>query len=105
MTATRLDQITSHPAYKELVSKRTGFSLKLAIAMLVVYFAFIGLIAFDKAVLGASLSGGVTTVGIVVGLAIIVFSFVLTGVYTKRANTEFDDLSNKIKEDIARSGE
>lgn len=79
--------------------------MKLAIAMLVVYFSFIGLIAFNKGILGASLSGGVTTVGIVVGLAIIIFSFVLTGIYTKRANSEFDDLSNKIKEDIARSGE
>ena len=39
----------------------------------------------------------VTTIGIPIGMIIIVFAFILTGIYTKRANGEFDDLSNKIK--------
>jgi len=39
----------------------------------------------------------VTTIGIPIGMAIILFAFVLTGIYTKRANGEFDDLANKIK--------
>jgi uncharacterized membrane protein (DUF485 family) len=68
----------------------------------VVYYAFILFIAFSPETLGASLSGGMTTVGIPVGIAIIVFAFVLTGIYVKRANSEFDDLSNKVKDDIAK---
>ena len=96
-----VDQIKNNPDYQELVSKRSGFAIKLSIAMLVVYFTFILTIAFSPATLGAPLSAdSVTTVGIPVGIAIIIFAFILTGVYTKRANGEFDDLSNKIKESI-----
>ncbi|WP_294962388.1 DUF485 domain-containing protein [Sulfurimonas sp.] len=96
-----VDQIKANPDYQELISKRTGFSIKLSIAMLVVYFTFILTIAFNPSALGTPLSpDSVTTVGIPIGIAIILFAFVLTGIYTKRANGEFDDLSNKIKQSI-----
>jgi len=97
--------VKNSPSYKELMEKRTGFSLKLAAIMLVMYYAFILVIAFDKKLLGISLAGGVTTIGIPVGVGIIVISFVLTGIYTKRANTEFDELSEKIKEEVRKAGE
>ena len=81
-----------------MVKTRTGFAIKLSIAMLVVYFAFILTIAFDPSALGVPMSAdSVTTIGIPIGMIIIVFAFILTGIYTKRANGEFDDLSNKIK--------
>jgi len=93
-----VDKIKANPDYQELVSKRSGFSIKLSVAMLVVYFTFILTIAFNPAALGTPLSpDSVTTIGIPIGIAIIIFAFILTGVYTKRANGEFDDLANKIK--------
>jgi uncharacterized membrane protein (DUF485 family) len=96
-----VDKIKANPDYQELVTKRAGFSIKLSIAMLAVYFTFILTIAFNPSALGTPLSSdSVTTVGIPVGIAIIVFAFILTGIYTKRANGEFDDLSNKVKESI-----
>jgi uncharacterized membrane protein (DUF485 family) len=96
-----VDMIKSNPDYQELVSKRTGFSIKLTIAMLVVYFTFILTIAFDPSLLGTPISpDSVTSIGIPIGIAIIIFAFVLTGIYTKRANGEFDELSNKIKQSI-----
>lgn len=96
-----VEQIKNDPNYHELVAKRNSFSLKLTITMLVVYFAFILTIAFDPKLLGAPLGAdGVTTIGIPVGMAVIVFAFILTGIYTKRANSEFDDLTNKIKNSI-----
>lgn len=102
MDAKMVEQIKNNPNYQELVAKRSSFAWTLTIVMLVMYYAFILVIAFNKELLGASLSGGVTTVGIPVGVLIIVVSFVLTGIYTKRANGEFDDLTNKIKEDVAK---
>ena len=96
-----VDKIKNNPDYQELVSKRTSFSIKLTIAMLVVYFTFILTIAFNPSALGTPLSSdSVTSIGIPIGIAIIIFAFVLTGIYTKRANGEFDDLSNKIKQAI-----
>jgi uncharacterized membrane protein (DUF485 family) len=66
--------------------------------MLVVYFGFVLTIAFDPSILGTPLSeGSVTTVGIPVGVAVILIAFVLTGVYIRRANGEFDELTAKIK--------
>lgn len=94
-------KIKNDPNYIELVSKRNGFALKLSILMLAVYFIFILTIAFVPEFLGTPISSdSVTTIGIPIGMAVIIFAFVLTGVYTKRANGEFDDLNNKIKDSI-----
>jgi uncharacterized membrane protein (DUF485 family) len=96
-----VEKIKANPDYQELVSKRSSFSIKLSIAMLVVYFTFILTIAFNPSALGTPISAdSVTTIGIPIGIAIIVFAFVLTGIYTSRANGEFDDLANKVKNSI-----
>ena len=93
-----VEKIKANPDYQKLVKTRTAFAIKLSIAMLVVYFTFILTIAFDPSALAVPLSADtVTTIGIPVGMVIIVFAFVLTGIYTKRANGEFDDLTKKIK--------
>ncbi|MEA2110811.1 MAG: DUF485 domain-containing protein [Campylobacterota bacterium] len=98
-----IDKVKADPAYQELVTKRGSFAVKLSVTMLVVYFAFILTIAFNPAALGSPLSSdSVTTIGIPIGMFVIVFAFALTGVYVKRANSEFDDLNNKIKENIQR---
>ena len=94
-----IEKIENNPSYQKLVKTRGAFAWKMAIVMLVVYYTFIMTIAFAPEVLGKSL-GGVMTLGIPVGVAIILFSFILTGIYTKRANGEFDDLTKQLKDDI-----
>ena len=93
-------QIQENPKYQELVSKRSKFAWTLSIAMLVVYYAFILVIAFDPSLLGTKMGDGVMTIGIPIGVLIIVFAFVLTGIYVRRANGEFDELSREIKESV-----
>lgn len=96
-----VQRIKNNSDYQELVSKRTSFSIKLTLLMLSVYFAFILTIAFNPSLLGTPLSSdSVTTIGIPLGIAIIIFAFALTGIYTQRANSEFDDLTNKLKESL-----
>ncbi len=96
-----VDKIKANPDYQELIAKRSGFSIKLSIAMLVVYFTFILTIAFNPSALGTPISSdSVTTIGIPIGIAVIIFAFVLTGIYTSRANGEFDDLANKVKNSL-----
>lgn len=93
-----VDQIKNDPDFIRLTSERSKFAWMLTIVMLVVYFGFVLTIAFDPSILGAPLSAGsVTTVGIPVGIGVIVIAFALTGVYVRRANSEFDELSNRIK--------
>lgn len=69
--------------------------------MLGAYLAFILLIAFDPHVLGVPLSSAtVITWGIPLGLGIIVLAFVLTGIYVRRANGEFDRLNQEILNEV-----
>lgn len=98
------DRVKANPKFAELVQKRSSFAWKLSIIILVVYYSFILVIAFSPATLAQKIGDGVTTLGIPVGLFVIVLSFVLTGIYTQRANGEFDELTRQIKEE-ARSGE
>ena len=96
-----IEKIKTNSDYKKLVKTRTSFSIKLTLVMLVVYFSFILTIAFKPTLLATPLySGSITSVGIIIGVFIIVFAFILTGIYTRRANGEFDTLVNKIKKEV-----
>jgi uncharacterized membrane protein (DUF485 family) len=101
MTQEQVDKIKNDPNFIELTQKRSGFAWMLTAAMLVVYFAFILTIAFNPGALGTPLGADtVTTVGIPVGIIVIIIAFALTGIYVRRANSEFDELTHKIKENM-----
>ncbi|HDX8617293.1 TPA: DUF485 domain-containing protein [Aeromonas dhakensis] len=90
-------RIQQDPNFQTLVAKRQRFAWTLSILMLGLYLAFILLIAFAPGWLGTPLSeGSSVTRGIPVGIGLILSAFVLTGVYVFRANSEFDELNQKI---------
>jgi uncharacterized membrane protein (DUF485 family) len=91
------EKIRNNPKFHELVTKRSKFAWSLAITILSVYYTFILVIAFIPETLGASIGGGVLSVGIPIGIFIILLCFVLTGIYTNRANNEFDKLTEELK--------
>jgi uncharacterized membrane protein (DUF485 family) len=97
-----VDKILKNPKYQELQSKRNGFGVLLSILMLVVYYGYIALIAFNKPFLAKPLGAGVTTIGVPIGMAVIVFTIVITGIYVRRANGEFDQLTKEILKDAAK---
>lgn len=97
-------QIENSAYYKELVDKRQRFAFVLSLIMLVVYVGFILLIAFAPGWLGTPLHPGTSvTRGIPIGIGVIVVSFVLTGVYVLRANSEFDRLNNAVLHEVKAS--
>ena len=103
MTKEQVLEIKNNPNYQKLVSTRSKFAWTLTIIILVVYYAFILFIAFSPETLGDRISpDAMMTVGIPVGVAIIVFAFALTGIYVKRANSEFDGLLNNLKSDLEK---
>ena len=89
-------KIASHPQYIELKAKRSRFGWWLTLAMMVVYYGFILLVAFDKPFLAQRLGDGVMTVGIPLGFGVIVFTVIITAFYVRRANGEFDELTESI---------
>lgn len=95
-------RIAADPNYQALKSRRSRFGWILTLAMLVVYYGFILLIAFRKDVLAARIGDGVMTWGIPIGFGVIIFTIVITAVYVRRANGEFDALSEKIKQEVLK---
>jgi uncharacterized membrane protein (DUF485 family) len=95
-------KIASHPKYQELKAKRSSFGWWLTLLMMVVYYGFIVLVAFTKPFLAAKLGAGVMTVGMPIGLFVIVFTIVITGIYVRRANNEFDALSAEINKGVLK---
>ncbi|NGX87260.1 DUF485 domain-containing protein [Rahnella sp. Lac-M11] len=94
-------RVVSNPRFRELVQKRSRFAWLLSGITLVLYVAFILLIAFDPQWLGTPLYEGATiTRGIPVGVGLIVISFILTGIYVIRANSEFDQLTADIIREV-----
>lgn len=95
-----VNRIASDPRYLELKRARSRFGWWLTIAMLVVYYGFILLVAFDKPLLATRLGEGVTTLGMPLGLGVILFTVVITVVYVRRANREFDTLALSVKKAV-----
>ena len=93
-------RIMADPRFQALVSRRTSYAWTLSAAMLVVYLGFTLLAAFDKPLMASTPFGGVTSLGIVLGLLVIIVAFALTGLYVNRANREFDRLAAEIRESV-----
>lgn len=93
-------KISANTKYQELVRKRTSFGWTLSILMLIVYYGYILLIAFNKEFLSKKIGDGVMTWGIPIGLFVIIFTIIITGIYVRRANHEYDDLTEAIRKEV-----
>jgi len=97
MSKLKHEDILDDPDFKDLSSQKFTISIILTILELLLYFGFIGLIAFNKPFLAQTLSPGVaTTIGIPIAVGTILGSWVLTGIYIFWANTKYDVLVKKV---------
>ena len=98
-----VERIQNNPKYQQLKRTRTRFGWTLTIIMLVVYYGYVALFAFDKSLLATPIAEGmVTSWGVPIGIFIIVFSIVIVGIYVRRANGEFADLTRQILEEATK---
>jgi uncharacterized membrane protein (DUF485 family) len=97
-----VSRIQNNPKFQELTRKRNSFGVWLTILMLVVYYGYIALIAFNKPFLAQPVGTGVTTLGIPIGMGVIIFTIIITGIYVRRANNEFDALTAEILKDATQ---
>lgn len=94
-----IERIRANPKYRELRRRRNTLGWSLSLAMMLVYYGYIALIAFDKPFLSQRLGSGVTTLGVPLGMGVIVFTILITAYYVRRASNEFDALSRSILEE------
>jgi len=105
MTSEQIIEIKNNPKYQQLIQERSRFAWTLSILMLLVYYSFILTIAFKPELLATPIyAGSVISIGIPVGVAIILFSFFITGLYVYKANTHYDVLLQEIKDALEKKG-
>ncbi|MDD5296449.1 MAG: DUF485 domain-containing protein [Rhodocyclaceae bacterium] len=91
-----IKKITDSPTYHKLVTTRSTYAWIMTILVMVAYYGFILLVAFDKELLASKIGAGVTSLGVPLGLGVIVFTILVTNIYVRRANSEFDDMTAQI---------
>lgn len=91
------ERMRANPKFQTLVSRRGRFAWTLAFVVLTMFYGFVMVVAFNPASLGQPISeGSKLTVGVAVELFMFIFFWALTAVYVRRANTEFDALTQEI---------
>lgn len=96
-------QIRNNPKFNQLVAQRSRLAWGLSLTVLGIYYAFTMVVAFSPATLGIPISeGSVLTIGIPIGATMLIFFWLLTAFYVKKANGEFDRLNQEIVEEVTR---
>ncbi|MEP7326943.1 MAG: DUF485 domain-containing protein [Gemmatimonadota bacterium] len=85
------------PTIQSLARARWRIALTLTAAMVVLYFGFILLIAYDKPLLAHQVVPGLS-VGILLGALVIVASWLMTWIYMRWANRHYDPVLKQLKE-------
>ena len=90
-------KIINNQDFKSLIRKKSYVSWLLSAITLLTYFSFILLVAFFPEVLGHKISDeSIITIGIPIGVSIILLAFASTGIYIFIANKEFDQIERII---------
>ena len=92
-----IDRVTANPKFLEFVAVRNRYSIMMTLVSAAAYYGFIVLVAFQGPWLGTKLGAGMTTsIGVPIGVSVIVFTIILTWVYVRRANGEFDETNARL---------
>src|SRR5690242_5515394 len=92
VTSSKVDDSIHSQEFHRLVARKNTVSWLLTLAIMLVYYGFIFLIAFRKDLVGAKLSAHVTW-GIPLGIGVILLSWVATGIYVTWANRKYDGMA------------
>jgi uncharacterized membrane protein (DUF485 family) len=92
-----LDRVTANPKFLQFVAMRNRYSIIMTLLGSAAYYGFILLVAYNKEFLATKVGPGMTmSIGVPIGVGVIVFTIILTWVYVRRANGEFDETNAKL---------
>ncbi|WP_066797850.1 DUF485 domain-containing protein [Sphingomonas soli] len=86
----RLHRIAEDPRYQSLVRRRNRTSWILSAIMVTIFIGYMLLVAFAGPLLATPIGAMTTTIGIPIGLFVILSGIALTGIYVAIANRRFD---------------
>lgn len=97
MASSTTERVRANPKFLQMVNTRNSYSNIMTVLMLVAYFGYILLIAFNKPFLATKVAAGATmSVGIPMGIGVLVFTIVITWIYVNKANGEFDAMKDEV---------
>ena len=100
------EKMRNNPKFHQLVQKRTRFAWTLSLITLAAFYGFVMLVAFQPGTIGQSLSAGSQyTVGVVLELSMFIIFWLMTWAYVRRANGEFDALTQEIVREAVSGGQ
>ncbi len=85
--------------FQELFHKRKILSFILTFFIVGIYVVYILIDAFDRQALAIKISGGIT-LGIYLGIGVIIIGWITTGVYILWANNKYDASINQVRKSI-----
>lgn len=99
------ERVLSNPKFKNMARQKSILGWTFSAVMFGVYVIYIFLIGTDPHLFGTPVSGGsVTTVGIYIGLFVILFAIVITGVYVYIANGQFEQTTQEVVREVMGEG-
>ena len=97
-------RIERNAQYQQLIKARNALGWSLTILVFAAYYGFILIVAFDKNLFATPLAAGMTTTwGIPLGIGIILLTVLLTAIYVRKANSQFDPALKQILEKEVQS--
>ncbi|MEI8163910.1 MAG: DUF485 domain-containing protein [Betaproteobacteria bacterium] len=98
-----VERIQKNPKFMKFVNLRNNYAIVLTILMMIAYYGYILLVAFNKQFLASKVAVGATmSIGIPMGIGVLVFTIIITAIYVRRANSEFDDMKDEIVKEASK---
>jgi uncharacterized membrane protein (DUF485 family) len=96
-----VERIVANPKFQQLVRTRSRISWGMFGIVTSLYYLLMGTVAFNPDALRTLVAeDSVVTIGWPLGAAVIVISWLLTGLYVRRANNELEALNDAVLKDL-----
>lgn len=105
MSSAAYERIRQNPKFGQLVASRSRFAWTLSAIVLVLYYGFMAVVAFNPTLLAQPLGEGrIATVGWPLAALMMVLFWAMTGLYVYRANGRFDEINAELIKESAKEG-
>ena len=106
MSSAAYERIRQNPKFDKLVATRSRFAWTLSAVVLVLYYGFMAIVAFNPTLLASPLGEGrIATIGWPIAACMMVLFWVMTGLYVYRANGQFDQINAELIKEASKEGQ
>lgn len=97
-------QVLNNPKFQKMAKTKRMYCWGFSILMFVIYVIFIMYIGSSPETFGTPVAAGkTTTVGIYVGLFVILFAIAITGIYVRQANGPLEDITQEVVREVLQN--